>query len=395
MTSKSTHRFFANLPLLESFFEVSDPDNFHPLPENWFIAITDIVNSSDAIQNGQYKNVNILGASPIVGIMDEENKNQIPFTFGGDGCCFCIPPSMLASTKEVLAASKKIGEMQYGLELRAAVIPVKTIREHGFDVKVASYKVSKVYNQAIFSGGGISYAEELLKNDKETIEHISAPNQISNADFSGLECRWEEVKQEGKKVITLLIKANPKLDNAENIYKRTLSKMRDFFGFDDLTNPIDSKRLNMSLSFSDLAGEVKFRTFGMSWFQKIMYAIKIQIQIILGKIFMALGYQSSSTDWSRYKSDLKLNSDHRKFDDMLRFVISGTEDQFEKLKSFLKDEFEASKLAYGYHVTDSAMITCMVFQYHQQHIHFVDGNEGGYVKAAHMLKQKMAALENG
>jgi len=50
-------------------------------------------------------------------------------------------------------------------------------------------------------------------------------------------------------------------------------------------------------------------------------------------------------------------------------------------------------LAYGIHLADTAMITCMVFQYHRDHIHFVDGSGGGYVSAAKQLKKRLQSLQ--
>lgn len=394
MGAENTDSFFADLPLLESFFQLSNPASFHPLPSDWYVAVTDIVNSTSAIDEGQYKMVNILGASPIVGMLNIDNKDDIPFTFGGDGCSFCIPPSMLDKSREVLAASRQIGKMEYGLDLRCALIPIQRIRRAGYDVQVARYKVSGVYNQAIFSGDGLNYAEDLLKSTDDESYKVSMAEQAGQADFSGLECRWQEMGQQGKKVITMLVKSNPALNGSDKIYEMVLEEMRTIFGFDDKTNPIDPSQLNMNMSLSSLMGEVKFRTFGKSWLERIKYVTKIEMQILLGKLFIALGYKSSATDWSRYKPDLSLNSDHRKFDDMLRVVISGTETQYQKLKAFLEQEFNAGRLAYGFHLADTAMITCMVFTYHRQHIHFVDGSDGGYVMASKKHKKRMKRLKD-
>lgn len=392
MTSQNSSTFFSNIPLLESFFEASDPTNYHPIPGDWYVAVTDIVNSTEAIQNDQYKTVNILGASPIVGVLNLTDKDEIPYTFGGDGCTLCIPPSLLEECREIFNASQQIGQAEYGLTLRAAIIPIQSIREAGYDVKVAKYQVSKVYNQAVFSGGGLDYAEKILKTSTDNEYGISSSEEAGEVDFTGLECRWQEVNQQGKQVITLLVKCNPGLENAEKIYREVLQKMRQVFGFDDKTNPIAPSQLNMQMSVSALMGETRFRTFGMSWIQRLLYLLKTELQIIAGKLFMAIGHESSATNWGRYKTDLALNSDHRKFDDMLRVVISGTRKQCRQLQSFLQQKFESSELAYGMHVSDKAVITCMVFKYHRDHIHFVDGDKGGYVIASQKLKQRLEAL---
>lgn len=393
MASDDTE-FYANVPTIEDFFDASDEHNYRPLPDDWHVAVTDIVNSTAAIYEDRYKTVNILGASSIIGILNVADKNEIPYIFAGDGSAFCIPPNLKNETKKVLAGSRRIGKVEYNLNLRAAIIPVSYIREQGYDIKVARYRASDVYVQAIFSGGGISYAEEILKKRGIDKYRIQAPDKVESVDFTGLECRWQEVEQKGKEVITLLVRANPQADHPERIYEQVLQKMRTIFGFDDKTNPITASNLCMTMSVSELMDEIKFRTFGLSWFQRCLYLIKTELQIILGKIFMALDYQSSATDWSLYKPDMALNSDHRKFDDMLRVVISGTLEQGQQLEKFLQQKFEEADLAFGMHITDAAMITCMVFRYHRDHVHFVDGSDGGYVSAAKKLKERLAILSN-
>jgi hypothetical protein len=393
MNKSDSSTFYAQLPVIEDFFNASDRQNYHPLPEDWHVAVTDIVNSTAAINENRYKTVNILGASSIVGILNVTDRSKIPYIFGGDGSTFCIPFELLDDAKQVLGKARHIGQNEYNLDLRTAIIPVSYIRERGYDIQVARYQASEFYTQAVFSGGGISYAEEILKDEEITEFQVEAITGDSSVDFSGLECRWQEVQQPGKEVLTLLIKSNPDIEVQETIYRDVLQKMRAIFGFDEKTNPIDASQLTMNLSFSKLMDEAKFRTSGGGLLKQIGYILKVQLQTIIGKVLMALDYKTSATDWSLYKPDMARNSDHRKFDDMLRIVISGTPDQRRELQSYLQQQFEQSRLAYGMHITDAAMITCMVFEYHREHVHFVDGNGGGYVSASKELKKRVEALE--
>lgn len=393
MTSSDNSDFYASLPVIEDFFDVSNRQNYHPLPEDWYIAITDIINSTDAIKDGRYKTVNILGASPIVGILNIAGRNRIPYTFGGDGSSFCISSDLLNEARRVLGGCRQIGNREYNLDLRAAIIPVSYIRKQGYNIQVARYRASEHYVQAIFSGGGISFAEEMIKDSGMEQFRVPISDNAETVDFTGLECRWQEVKQKDNEVLTLLVKSNPSIDQPEEVYQKVLHKMRDIFGFEDKTNPINESQLSMSLSFAELLGEAKFRTSGKGWLKRLGYILKVQLQTVIGKILMALGYKSSATDWSLYKSDLVRNSDYRKFDDMLRVVISGTSSQRKEFLHFLDQKFKSRQLAYGVHITDAAIITCMVFQYHREHVHFVDGSGGGYVSASKGLKQRMKMLK--
>jgi hypothetical protein len=40
------------------------------------------------------------------------------------------------------------------------------------------------------------------------------------------------------------------------------------------------------------------------------------------------------------------------------------------------------------------MVTCLVFQYEKEHVHFVDGADGGYARAARGLKARANAQED-
>ncbi|MGM0546570.1 MAG: DUF3095 domain-containing protein [Bacteroidota bacterium] len=387
-----SNQFYKNLPVIEDFFDASNPNHFHDLPDDWLVAVTDIVNSTQAIQDDRYKAVNILGASPIVAIFNIAGRNEIPFTFGGDGTAFCIPPNLRDDARQILGACKKIGRAEYNLDLRAALIPVSYIRSQGYNIKVARYHASKFYIQAIFSGGGLSFAEDMLKSRNGEQFHVPKVDDAEQVDFSGLECRWQEVQQPKHEVITMLIKTNPSLDQSEKIYQQVLQKMRDTFGFDSKTNPINISGLTMNLTPTKLMGEAKIRTHGQGWLKRIGYILKVQLQTVIGKMLMPLGYEISATNWGLYKSDLAMNSDHRKFDDMVRVVISGSTSQRKAFVGFLEEQFQQEKLAYGIHLSNAAMITCMVFEYHRDHIHFVDGSGGGYVSAAKELKRQLKTL---
>lgn len=391
-TVSDSTQFYANLPIIEDFFNASNPENFYDLPNDWLVAVTDITNSTEAVERNRYKEVNILGASPIVAIFNVAGRNEIPFTFGGDGSIFCIPPNLRDETHQILGACKKIGQVEYNLDLRAAIIPISYIRNQGHNIQVTRYQASEYYTQAVFSGGGLSFAENLLKSPNG--EQFSVPllENAEEVDFSGLECRWQKVEQPQNEVITMLIQAHPGLDQSQKTYEQVLQKMRNTFGFDHKTNPINVSRLNMNLSPAKLMGEAKIRTYAQGWFKRIAYILKVQLQTIIGKILMPLGYETSATNWGLYKSDLAMNSDHRKFDDMLRVVISGNTSQRKKFVSFLEEQFKNRKLAYGIHLSKAAMITCMVFEYHRDHIHFVDGSGGGYVSASKELKKRRKVL---
>lgn len=391
MTATDSSGFYSRLPVLDSFFKIGNPDHYHPLPDDWLVGVTDIVNSTTAIQNDRYKTVNILGVSPIVGVLNQFKHHELPFNFGGDGCVICIPPHLAEHTQAVFATCRQIGNEIYDLDLRAALFPVQFIRDNGYDVKVARFKVSDYYRQATFTGGGVEYAEKQVKSSFPHYK-IEGCGSTKNVDFDGLECRWQEVSLPNKSVASILVKCNPASTQPEKVYSATLKKLSDIYGSDTQTNPLQASELNMSMSIPKLMAETKFRTFGKSWTKRLLYLFKVEAQILLGKFFMGFNWHTSETNWSLYQPDLAMNSDSRKFDDMLRLVISGTPQQHKTFEEYLQNRYEHSALAFGIHYSDSALVTCMVQKYHREHVHFVDGKDGGYALAAKALKKRLKSL---
>ena len=74
---------------------------------------------------------------------------------------------------------------------------------------------------------------------------------------------------------------------------------------------------------------------------------------------------------------------------MLRMVISIDKKESQELEDFLELEYKNKNIVYGIHKSDSALMTCLIFQRHGKHIHFVDSSKGGYALAAKELKNRL------
>jgi hypothetical protein len=80
--------FYANLPLIESFKDISNDTLYENVPSDWYILATDIKDSTIAINNGKYKDVNMIGALCIISILNIDKELDLPFIFGGDGAFY-------------------------------------------------------------------------------------------------------------------------------------------------------------------------------------------------------------------------------------------------------------------------------------------------------------------
>jgi hypothetical protein len=92
-----------------------------------------------------------------------------------------------------------------------------------------------------------------------------------------------------------------------------------------------------------------------------------------------------------YKAELLQNCDFRKFDDVLRMILDLSHATLDSLHQLLERYRSDGKLNYGYHTSDAALITCFVRSYNGDHVHFVDGANGGYALAAKALKAQLAS----
>ena len=387
----NSENFYSQLPLLDNFLKITEIGNFVDVPEDWYIVVTDIRGSTQAIEAGKYKEVNLLGACSIVAVLNVAGETEIPFVFGGDGASLLMEPSLLPAAQKALLATQQLAKTQFDLDLRVGVVPVKVVVAANYPVKIAKFKVSENYSQAVVIGGGLTRATELIKDPVAGNIYSIKNNGVSpKADFSGLECRWQDIPSKYGEIVTLLVMVRSGFgQQSHQFYRNILKKIKYIYGEENSLNPIDSKNLKLTLNSTKLIKETLVRASSASWLDRQLYLSKIQLETALGSLLMNLKVKTEELDWGVYKDIAIAATDYRKFDDMLRMVISGNEWRRKKLTAYLEKNYREGKLVYGLHVSDRALMTCLVFERGGQQVHFVDGADGGYALAAKDMKQRM------
>jgi len=369
--------FYENLKIVDDFNSICNDELFHAMPEDWYVVVSDVIGSTVAIDNGKYKDVNMVGALSIISILNIDKKLDIPFIFGGDGAFLLIPKDILNQVSQALLSIKKLAKDNYNLDLRVGIIPIKDIYKNQKNILIAKFKVSDTYAQATLKGGGLEYSDELLKSSVKY--HIKDKVDADFIlDFDGLECRWDEVKSSKDETLSILIKCSD-----DNYYEKVLNNIDNILGKNKDRNPICQENLSLSLDKNTLISESKSYT-NNKLLQSI-YVLKFQILNLVGKLLISFGV----SDWNNYKNRVQTSTDTEKFDDMLRMVVSSSFAQTQKLEEYLENEHAQNKLCYGIHKAESALMTCLVFQRHGKHIHFVDSANGGYAMAAKPLKMQI------
>ncbi len=407
--------FYRDLPAVSDFSLLLNLDTYQPVPDDWYVLVADVVNSTGAILNNRYQDVNTLGASCIIAVLNacekiisancdpvtdsasdlipdfirsaQHSRENIPYVFGGDGASFCVPPCYLDAALAALKGTQKVSTEAYNLELRTGFITVSDLKAAGHEVLVSKMQVSDHAYQAAFAGSGMTAAEVWLKQNPE---RYAIPAEIpAEADFSGLQCRWDRIPSPRDETVSLLIESRcTTLADQSKLYQETMAKITEIYGDRDQHHPLQANNMQMTFSNEKLRTETRLYSAGKSWLYKLAYAVKIRFIAMMGSLMMATNVVAGGYNWGGYKEDMIRHSDHRKFDNMLRMVLAGSSEQREKLEKWLREKQESGVLYYGISTSEAALLTCLVFQHGHDHFHFVDGADGGYALAATHLKRQ-------
>jgi predicted NAD-dependent protein-ADP-ribosyltransferase YbiA (DUF1768 family) len=390
----TSSRFYAELPVFTDFTGVTRPESFAPLPDDWHVVMSDVRNSTVAVQSGNYKHVNTLGAATITAVLNAAGPIEIPFVFEGDGAVLCIPPELLDAARAALLQTRDMAQRSFHLDLRIATLAVARIREAGYDVRVARYKASEAYVQAVYSGGGVAFADRFMKDPAHAAQcAVEAGNLGGQASFEGLECRWQDIPSTQGETVCVMVKALATDGQAAAaVYREVIAKVRSIYGSDEQCHPISATNLSAAFGSQQLGSELLVRAGGRSRIGRWLYLMRIRWFVLLGWFLMKYGIRTDRTDWGRYKETVVRNADVRKFSDLYRQILCGGAAQREALSAWLDERLARRDLVYGMHVADRAHMTCLVFDYSGRHLHFIDGADGGLFLAAKAFKQRLAAL---
>jgi hypothetical protein len=383
----NTAKFYADIVPFDAFADVADMDNYRLAPDDWHVIIADVKGSTQAIEEGRYKQVNMIGAACINAILNITEKGIIPYVFGGDGATLLVPSSRLDDCKQVLLGVRYLAATRFNLSLRVGVVAVATIHAHSsLRVMVGKYQLSPVNALATFSGGGMELAEQWIKSGSEY--QLEQEPADKHPDLSGLSCRWEPLESQNGVMLSLLMQASSDDESDKTrIYRQLIEDIGNLSDDTESTGePICDANMKFRWPPRGLPAEID-ATVGTR--NRSLYALRLYlsslIQFFLDRFDMSAGgYQGK-----QYRVELRDNTDYRRFDDTLRILLDCSAAQADEIDAMLAQRARRGELKYGLHRSDSALMTCLVFNLHKgEHLHFVDGSEGGFTSAAKNLKAK-------
>jgi Protein of unknown function (DUF3095) len=374
--------FYAAIPVFDSFADVLKPTSYRPLPDDWVIGFSDVVGSTQAIADGRYKAVNMVGAGVIAAVANALQRRPFAFVFGGDGASFAVSAADAPLASEALRTMAVFAREELQMELRVATVPVTAIRAAGRDVRVARFAASPHCAYAMFSGGGLTWVETEAKRGAYALAP-AAPG--ARPDLSDLSCRWSVAPAAQGIILSVIVVAR---------------------GDDPRFSALVAEIVDMAMNAKDGGRPITLSSLAARWpgeaisletaaqarpgRSRMKLRLAAAAKFALGLIFHKLKLKAGDFDAVAYASDVADNADFRKFDDGLRMTLDCSAEFADALEARLQGASDFAE--YGAFRQDHALMTCFVPSISDRgHVHFVDGAGGGYAMAAQAMKLRRAA----
>lgn len=382
----SNDLFYSRLPVnvLPLSELLTEEHLFFKVPDNWHVLITDVKNSTQAAMEGNHQTVNLVATGSIVAALNVAFKENIliPFFFGGDGATFIIPPTLLDATIVALQQHRQNTLTNFNMDLRVGHVPVTEIYQQGHELKVSKLKTSNIFNIPVLLGDGLQFAERIIKGtDYKLTTSVQSNEEL---DMSGMHCRWDKIKPPvtNFEVVSLIVMAKDETAQS-GAFRQVMELIEKIYGSQEVRKPISVDKLRMVASLKKVGAEMRTRLGSFNaW-----YLVKTWMTTVLGKVYFR------TKKGKEYLYKLVDMSDTLVIDGRINTVITGTISQGEELKKSLQELEQQGSLLFGFHSSTASVMSCYVRNMDDQHIHFIDGADGGYTKAAGLLKKKIASLQ--
>jgi hypothetical protein len=382
-TPGGSDKFYGGIPVFRGFASLMEPSLYSPLPDDWSIGVADIVESTKAIAQARYKAVNMAGAAVIAAVTNALEGREFPFVFGGDGASFAVSPDDLGRAREALAATATWVKEDLDLAMRVALVPVTAVRAQGFDVRVARFGPSANLSYAMFSGGGLGFAEAAMKRGDFAVPAAPSGTQ---PDLTGLSCRFEEIPSARGLILSVLVVPARGADPAA--FRKVIEDIIVLVERSpDAGRPVPPGGPPLKWPPAGVDYEARAQRGGPLFKRRA----GVLTHTLFAYLIMRFGISVGGFVPKTYVQQVVENSDFRKYDDGLRMILDCTPDLERALTQRLAEAAASGIVRYGLHRQDAAMMTCFTpSALRSDHVHFIDGARGGYASAATALKATAA-----
>ncbi len=384
-------QFIRTLPVIPTLEELCSDAFLRPVPATWWCVVVDVRGSTGLIAEGRYRDVNFVGASSIAAVRNAAVSPRVPFVFGGDGATFLVSDRDRVPVGRALLGVVESVRLAYQMDLHVGMVPVSELRAMGTDVSLGRYRVSEHYDQMVLSGTGIARAERAVKDPGDSLVYRMDDLDASDPDFSGIRCGWKRVPATKGEVVSLVARA----PDAEE-YRRLIAHISLVYGAETDRHPLPAERLKPSFDtglISRLVPRARPNGHPAAWRQAVRTALILMQQSMMHILLFLRRTAGMASPLAALPELVTACSDVCKFDGTLRMVFSGSPQQRLQLVAYLRERERSGQLCYGLHVSDAAIVTCLVEKMFGDQVHFVDGAQGGYAVAAQQFKTCVSRSE--
>jgi hypothetical protein len=263
--------------------------------------------------------------------------------------------------------------------MRVALVPASAVRAQGLDVRVARFGPSPNLSYAMFSGGGLSWAEAAMKRGEFAVPKAPPGTQ---PDLSGLSCRFEEIPATRGLILSVLVM--PARDADPAAFRKVIEDVVALVERSpDAGRPVPPGGPPLRWPPAGVEYEARAAR-GGSLFRRRSFVLA---NTLWAYLVMRFGIKVGKFVPKTYVQQVVENSDFRKYDDGLRMILDCTPELEQALTQRVADAAANGVVRYGLHRQDAAMMTCFTPSVmRSDHVHFIDGARGGYASAATALK---------
>ena len=257
------------------------------------------------------------------------------------------------------------------------------MRAQGLDVRVARFGPSVNLSYAMFSGGGLGWAETAMKRGEFAVPKAMPGTQ---PDLTGLSCRFEEIPSARGLILSVLVVPTRGADPPA--FRKVIEDIVETVERSpDKGRPVPSEGPPLKWPPSGNKYEVSALR-GGSLLRRRAFVLA---NTLFAYVVMRFGISVGGFVPKTYVQQVVENSDFRKYDDGLRMILDCTPELESALTKILAAAATDGIVRYGLHRQDAAMMTCFTpSALRSDHVHFIDGARGGYASAATALKAMAA-----
>jgi hypothetical protein len=387
----SNHTFYQDLTVRTNNLSklLGKEKLFTPVPADWQVIVIDVLGSTLAVAAGRHHAVNLAATGGIITVLNwlkaKKNGLVIPYFFGGDGATFIVPADISTDLVATLDNYRRHIKQQMDLVLRVGALGVDKVYAGGTTIRISRAALNPLYIIPVVLGNGLKEAETQIK--ATFVDEEVHATELAELDLAGMECRWDEIAppRDAEQILVLLVSSGEDVLQGQ-IYGEVIDRIDRIFGNLKHRRPIGSNRFRLNLGLMNLANEM-YASLGRFSFR---YLLRNWIATLYGP-----WYFRRTDAGKNYLAKITQLTDSLMFDGNINTVISGTAAQIRELTTDLKKLEQEGKIVFGFHVTHASVMSCYVRDHDEDHVHFLDGTEGGYTSAARMFKRKLREGKGG